>query len=219
MNSLSRLEPRHLGTDSRQLVQIALIGFLALQLGCSGASEPPVDQDLEYNQALNEAQLTRPSRLSSTERIAPAAEPGTALVLHGRAFAADGRTPLADAIMFAYHTDREGLYRPRGAPAHTWRLKGWAKTDAEGRFEFHTIRPAPYPGRAEAAHIHLTLFTVAGAGYHAGALLFDDDLLVTAADREASRLEGIFGWVRPVRHEGVVEHVDINTRIAPRQKF
>lgn len=55
----------------------------------------------------------------------------------------------------------------RGTQAHSWRLEGWAKTDFEGRFEFRTIRPGPYPGRREAAHIHLTLFPADGARDHA----------------------------------------------------
>jgi protocatechuate 3,4-dioxygenase beta subunit len=141
------------------------------------------------------------------------------LVVHGRAFAADGVTPLAGAIVFAYHTDRGGMYDRRGAPPHSWRLKGWAKTGADGRFEFHTIRPGAYPGRRDAAHIHVTIFTADGARYHAGAVLFADDPLVSAAEREEHRRDGAFGSIRPVRREGEVEHIDFNTRVVPGQKF
>jgi len=198
---------------------ITLSSSFALLLSCSGVSDPPLEQDQEYNQAVRDAQLDRPERITSSERIAPDNEPGTALIVHGRAFADDGRTPIANAIVFAYHTDREGLYRPRGAPAHTWRLKGWAKTDAEGRFEFRTIRPGPYPGNEEAAHVHLTLFTPDGQGYHAGGLLFDDDPLVRDADRKTSDAADEFGSVCKVRYEGDVQHVDVNLRLDPRQKF
>ena len=183
------------------------------------ATVPAFAEDVEYVRALEAAQRARPSQLSSIARIAPETEPGTALVVHGRAFAADGRTPLAGAIVFAYHTDREGVYDRPGAPAHSWRLKGWAKTDAEGRFEFHTIRPGPYPGRNVAAHIHLTLFTPDGARYHSGEVEFDDDPLVGAGEREATRKDPVFGVVRPVRREGAVEHVDSNLRVDPRRKF
>jgi protocatechuate 3,4-dioxygenase beta subunit len=186
---------------------------------CSGVSEQAAGQDLEYNRAVHAAQLARPARLTSSERIAPESEPGTALVVHGRAFAADGRTPLAGAIVFAYHTDRSGIYRGPGEPAHTWRLKGWAMTGSEGQFEFRTIRPGPYPGGTDAAHIHLTLFTADGTGYHAGGLLFDDDPLVSAAEREESHRSGEFGAVRAVRREGAAEHVDVSIQLDPRQRF
>ncbi|HZN38858.1 MAG TPA: hypothetical protein VFD82_08635, partial [Planctomycetota bacterium] len=174
---------------------------------------------LEYNRAVHAAQLARPARITSSERIAPDDEPGTALVVHGRAFAADGRTPLAGAIVFAYHTDRDGRYDRPGAPAHSWRLKGWAKTGDDGRFEFRTIRPGPYPRRSEPAHIHLALFTADGKRYHAGAVLFDDDKLVTAAVREGSRKDETFGPVRPVRVEKAVQHVDVNIRIQEKEQF
>jgi protocatechuate 3,4-dioxygenase beta subunit len=195
------------------MTRILALPFLLL------AARPAIAEDLEFIKALEDAQRSRPSQLSSTARIAPESEPGTPLVVHGRAFAADGRTPLADAIVFAYHTDRDGRYDRRDAPAHSWRLKGWAKTGADGRFEFHTIRPGPYPGRNVAAHIHLTLFTADGARYHAGGVEFEDDPLVGSAEREETRKDPVFGAVRPVRREGAVEHIDVNLRVVPRQKF
>jgi protocatechuate 3,4-dioxygenase beta subunit len=191
----------------------------ASQPSGSAVSEPVAGQDLEYNRAVHAAQLARPVRLTASERIAPEDEPGTALAVHGRVLAADGRTPLAGAVVFAYHTDRTGIYRAPGEPAHTWRLKGWAMTDPDGRFEFRTIRPGPYPGGTDAAHIHLTLFTEDGTGYHAGGLLFDDDPLVSAAEREASRRAGKFGTVCAVRREGAAERVDISIRLDLRQRF
>lgn len=180
---------------------------------------PALGEDREFIRALEVVQRARPSQPSSTSRIAPESEPGTALVVHGLAFGADGRTPLAGAIVFAYHTDREGNYDRRGTPPHSWRLKGWAKTGSDGRFEFRTIRPAPYPGRNTAAHIHLTLFTADGTRYHAGEVLFEDDPLVEAAEREATRRDTVFGSVRPVRREGVVEHVDVNIRVVAKRRF
>lgn len=195
---------------------------MALKLALSSlllAALPAFAEDREFIRALEEVQRARPSQLSSVARIAPETEPGTPLVIHGRAFAADGRTPLANAIVFAYHTDRTGVYDRPGAPAHSWRLKGWAKTGVDGRFEFRTIRPAPYPRRRDAAHIHLTLFTADGARYHAGGVLFEDDPLVGASDREATRRDPVFGSVRPVRCEGAVEHIDVNARVVPKQRF
>lgn len=172
-------------------------------------------QDQEFIRALERAQEARPATLASSARIAPADEPGTPLVIHGRAFAADGRTPLADAIVFAYHTDRNGLY-DRPGTTHSWRLRGWAKTDADGRFEFTTIRPGAYPGTTIAEHVHFNVFTPSGERYHGGELNFADDTLVSASERAASEKAGEFGHVRTIRREGNVEHVDFRIRLEGR---
>lgn len=176
-------------------------------------------QDVEYIRAIERAQQGRPAALSASARIAPESEPGTPLVIHGLAFAADRRTPLANAVVFAYHTDREGLYDRPGVSGHSWRLRGWAKTDADGRFEFRTIRPAAYPSRNIAEHVHFTVFTASGERYHAGELNFADDKFVSETERQASARDGDFGGVRPVRRDGAVHHVDVRIRLEPRQRF
>ncbi|HXG56701.1 MAG TPA: twin-arginine translocation signal domain-containing protein [Vicinamibacterales bacterium] len=74
-------------------------------------------QDLEFIAALERAQRDRPKHLASTARIAPQSEPGDPLVVHGRAVAEDDRTPVGAAVVFAYHTDRDGHYdRPGSRP-------------------------------------------------------------------------------------------------------
>ena len=176
-------------------------------------------QDTEYIRALERAQQQRPATLASQARLAPAGEPGTPLVIHGRVFDTDGRTPAAGAIVFAYHTDRAGNYDAPGSSAHSWRLRGWAAADAGGRFEFRTIRPGPYPGRQIPSHVHFTVFLPSGARHHAGELQFDDDKLVPAGDRERSKAQGAFGAVQPVRTEGGTQHVNFQIRIDARQKF
>ena len=179
---------------------------------------PASAQDREFIQALERTQQSRPATLTSRARIAPASEPGTPLVITGRVFAADGRAPLADAIVFAYHTDRNGLY-DRPGTVHSWRLRGWAKTGSDGQFQFTTIRPGAYPGATIAEHVHFTVFTASGERYHGGELNFADDRFVSASERAESERDGAFGHVRPVRREGNVEHVDFRLRIAPGQKF
>ncbi|WP_299647235.1 hypothetical protein [Sphingomonas bacterium] len=43
------------------------------------------------------------------------------------------------------------------------RLRGWLNTGADGRYRVETIKPGPYPGRTDPAHIHLFLLQP-GAG-------------------------------------------------------
>jgi protocatechuate 3,4-dioxygenase beta subunit len=138
-----------------------------------------------------------PANLSSLAVIAGPDEPGERLVISGRVFAPDGETPLAGIIVYGYHTDATGHYTRTGSirpPA----LQGWAKTDADGRFEFRTIRPAAYPGRSIPAHVHFILW---GAGYPrqwVDELRFEGDPFVTSSMLVEAASAGKFAAVRPL---------------------
>ncbi len=175
-------------------------------------------QDIEYIAAVERAQQERPVTITSSARIAPPAESGMPMTLEGRVVDAGGGAA-SSTIVFAYHTDRHGLYDEPGAGAHSWRLKGWAKSDAEGRFRFQTIRPGPYPQRNVAAHVHFTLFTPSGERYHAGEVKFEDDPVLSQRERDESKRAGEFGEVRPVRRKADAEHVEFALRIDPGQRF
>jgi protocatechuate 3,4-dioxygenase, beta subunit len=171
-------------------------------------------QDVEFIRAWERAQTFRPRTLRSHARIAPAGEPGTPMIIHGRIVQRDGHTPAPGIIVFAYHTAADGLYDDRSQGPHSWRLKGWARTGHDGRFEFATIRPAPYPRRAEAAHVHISIEGPGLSRRWAEAILFEDDPLVTRDARVASTKAGIFGSVRPVSTQDGVQHIDFNIRIS-----
>jgi protocatechuate 3,4-dioxygenase, beta subunit len=184
----------------------AITGALA-----AAATEAASAQDVEYLRAVERAQQLRPRTLSSRARIAPIGEPGTPLVISGHLFQADGRTPAAGYTVFAYHTDAQGIYDLPSHGPHSWRLKGWALTDAEGRFEFTTIRPAPYPRRTEAAHVHVT-FEGPDLPRRSAGIQFADDPLVTREDRALSSKAGRFGSVLAVTTEQGIQHVEWNVR-------
>lgn len=130
-------------------------------------------------------QESRPEPIASLGRIASASEPGIPLRLDGRVLTNGGRAAVRDAIVFAWQTDAAGLYDHAGAPPHSWRLHGWAKTDATGRFSFLTIRPVPYPSGREPAHVHFTVERGNGSRYMVDSLMFDDDPLLTPGIRAA----------------------------------
>jgi protocatechuate 3,4-dioxygenase beta subunit len=140
------------------------------------------------------------------------------MIIAGRLFGRDGRSPAPGITVFAYHTDASGVYDVPGSGAHSWRLRGWAVTDAQGRFEFETIRPAPYPNRTTAAHVHLSL-----EGPHLqrrwGGLVLDDDPLVTASERAASARAGRFGSVRPMVIRNGVHYVELPMTITDEGVF
>lgn len=72
---------------------------------------------------------------------------GTDLIISGRVLAADGK-PLAGAKLDFWHTDAHGNYDNRG-----FRLRGYQRTDANGRYRLETIVPGAYPGRTRHVHV------------------------------------------------------------------
>ena len=86
-------------------------------------------------------------------------EPGEPLIISGTIYGPDGVKPLDGARLYVYHTDARGYYSDQdgkgGAPQP--RLRGWMKTNANGKYEFRTIRAVSYPGGGNPAHIHGTL--------------------------------------------------------------
>jgi protocatechuate 3,4-dioxygenase, beta subunit len=83
---------------------------------------------------------------------------GTPLEVSGRVMDRSGR-PQAGARVEIWQCDARGQYHHVGAPESSldpdFQGFGALATDAEGRYRFLTIRPAPYPGRTP--HIHFTV--------------------------------------------------------------
>lgn len=180
---------------------------------------PVQAQDVEFIRAWERAQKSRPASVGPIGRIAPGGEPGTPLLIRGRVYQTDGKTPAPNILVFAYHTDREGLYAQATEPAHTWRLKGWARTGNDGRFEFQTIRPGAYPGRTIAAHVHFSIEGPALPRRFAPELNFEDDPIVTAEQKRASAKDGMFGSVRAVQASADRQIVEFNIRITDGGRF
>ncbi len=124
-------------------------------------------------------------------------EPGEPLRVSGTVYGSDGATALADVEVYVYHTDAEGYYTPGTNDNSNPRIKATLRTDAAGRYEFRTIRPAPYPGGGVPAHIH---FVVEGAGYpeQRRDLHFEDDPYLSQRVRTRSREAGRFGSIKSV---------------------
>ena len=124
--------------------------------------------------------------------LAGAEEPGARLVVTGQVFAPDGTTPAPGVTLYVYQTDSTGYYaRSGGIP----RLRGWMTTDAEGRYEYRTIRPAPYPNRGIAAHVHTHLWGGGWPKQWNRDLLFADDPHLDESDRRDSAAAGRFAWI------------------------
>ena len=102
----------------------------------------------------HQAQATVPSvtgpyfKPNSPERgdFIDAKSAGHPITLEGRVLSRSCR-PVAHVLLDLWHADQEGLYDADG-----FRYRGHVYSDTQGRFSFHTIAPAVYPGRTR--HFH-----------------------------------------------------------------
>lgn len=136
-------------------------------------------------QAPQVAEKNAPAKIT----IAAKDEPGERLTVAGVVFGADGKTPLAGASVYVFHTDAKGLYTPDTNDNRNPRLRGYLRTDAQGRYEYSTIKPAPYPSNRAAAHIH---YVVNAPGYQERVfeIIFEGDPHIDERLRAEAAKEG-----------------------------
>ncbi|HEX5708353.1 MAG TPA: hypothetical protein VFX96_13705 [Pyrinomonadaceae bacterium] len=141
-----------------------------------------------------------PKSLSWKTKIVADTEPGEPLVVTGRFFAAGGKTPLEGVVLYFYHTDARGLYSERdGNGPPDPRIKGWLKTDAEGRYEFRTIKPASYPNSRIPAHIHAKATAPGAAEQWIEEFWFEGDPHIGVQSLEHARAAGQFSNVMLIK--------------------
>lgn len=199
--------------QSTFLIGLVLAGMTLIPADSRGQADPA------WLRSWNEAQEARPLTISPSGRIASENEPGIPLIIHGRLFGPDGASA-AGVVVHAYHRDRDGFdFGPNDNSLTTWRLQGWAQTDADGRFEFKTIRPAPDHLGREGSHIHFTLDSDDFGRQWAPTVYLADDALVTADQHRRSKEAGEFGWVREVQTVDGVQHVNVMIRLKNEADF
>lgn len=197
----------------------ALISVLILVGTTLIATESWGQADPEWLRNWNEAQESRPATMASSGRIASDIEPGIPLIIRGQVFRPDG-TPAGGVLVHAYHRDHDGFeFGPNDNSLTTWELQGWVETDADGRFEFRTIRPAPDHLGREGSHIHFTLESLDFGRQWAPKVFLSDDPLVTAKQRRRSKEAGELAWVQEVRITDGVEHIDVRIRLKEKADF
>jgi len=169
--------------DTRRAIGLAVVGFLSCAVA-STTHEPVVGLPCEGCEAVFEG---RPEHPPSIARIAPEGEPGERLTIEGTVTDAAGK-PAPGIVVYAYHTNAKGIYPPDEKAPGPWSrrhglLRGWATTDAQGRYRFETIRPAAYPNTSNPHHVHLHVLEPGRCTYTIDELHFDDDPLLTAEER------------------------------------
>ncbi|MCY7293371.1 MAG: hypothetical protein LH615_14425 [Ferruginibacter sp.] len=124
-----------------------------------------------------------PENIQSVDTSAGWTEKGQKLLVTGTAFELDGKTPAPNVFIYYWHTDNDGYYSPKkGMDEKAKRhghIRGWVKTDKNGKYSIYTIRPAPYPNDNLPAHIHLAIKEPEiDDEYYVDELNFDDDKLL-----------------------------------------
>lgn len=124
-----------------------------------------------------------PKNISSIDTSSGWNEEGQKLIITGTTFQLDGKTPAPNVVIYYWQTDNNGYYSPKAemdekAKKHG-HIRGWVKTDANGKYTIKTIRPAPYPNDILPAHIHLSIKEPDIENeYYTDEINFDDDKLL-----------------------------------------
>lgn len=124
-------------------------------------------------------------------------EPGEPMVVSGTVYASDGKTPMPGVEIYVYHTDAEGYYRKGTNSSSNPRLKGTMITNAEGKYEYRTIKPAPYPGGGNPAHVHYVIKAKGGREHYAELQFEGDRWLRNHGKLTEEQRRDTFADVRP----------------------
>ena len=147
-----------------------------------------------------------PDNASWKYQISPLGEPGEKLTLSGTVYYSDGITPASGIIIYAYHTNNEGIYNKRGDETGNGKrhghLRGWIKTNEKGQYQFDTIKPAPYANQTEPAHVHLTILQPDKSEYWIESTLFEGDTLIPESKKVKSEHLGEFKFIIPLQKVG-----------------
>lgn len=132
-----------------------------------------------------------PENINSTDTSLGWEQGGQKILLTGTVYMLDGKTPAKDVLLYYYHTNTEGRYihkpeekismPPNDKGQTHGHLRGWVKTDSEGKYFIYTIRPGIYPTNDQYAHIHITVKEPNELSeYYIDDFVFEDDPLLTS---------------------------------------
>ncbi|MEM6765535.1 MAG: intradiol ring-cleavage dioxygenase [Bacteroidota bacterium] len=129
------------------------------------------------------------------------------LMIEGTVFQADGRSPAEGVILYVYHTNREGIYKPKegqtGWASIHGHIRGWMQTGPDGFYRFYTFLPAPYPDGRAPAHIHITVKEPLKRAYYLDSFFFSNDPLLTPEKIATHTNRGGSGILTLVERRGI----------------
>ena len=174
------------------------------QQEASEAARQPSRPNLYHCDGCEAATERSPDELSWQVDLPPEGEPGERLVLSGQVFMPDGKTPAPGVVLYFHHTNADGLYRSvlstSGGGRKDGMIEGWLATDAAGRYEISTIKPAPYPDGGMPAHVHVYVKELERRPYYLDDFVFEGDPYLTPVYRANQELRGGSGIIGLTRN-------------------
>lgn len=149
-----------------------------------------------------------PDRIGATDTCSSWWSGGQRLVVRGQILQLDGRTSAPGAVLYYYQTNAEGVYNNEGDLDRLVRrhgsLRGWVKSDEEGRYQICTTRPGPYPGLDQPAHIHPAILEPGiSQPYYLDDFVFEGDPLLRTSYLDNVSNRGGSGVMQVVKVGGI----------------
>ena len=201
-------------TSARKILWLLTVLILICFLSCSGQERnKAVDHQTAIDTTLPEL-YGIPEVIASSDTSPGWNQKGQRLLLTGSVYKSDGKTPAPDVVLYYYQTNIAGRYlhketEKRSLPPNSLGqthgyIRGWVKTDRQGRYTIYTAKPGAYPSRDEPAHVHITVKEPAlNSSYYLDDFVFDDDKLLTTEKRLAMKNRGGGGVLRLVQRDGL----------------
>ncbi len=147
-----------------------------------------------------------PDEINAVDTNALWFEDGQKLIVSGTIYRSDKKTPASDVILYYWQTDAQGYYsKSQTQTTLHGRVRGWVRSDINGKYSIYTIKPTPYPNNVLPSHIH---FAIKEADiqdeYYTDELVFDDDPLLTPERRNKLENRGGSGIVKTKLADGVL---------------
>ena len=185
-------------TDRREFLKSSLIAMTAFPV-LAGCKVSTLAQKSETKLALIKRNantsasvnwcgaIDAPDEVTWRSALTKRSDRDLPMIISGTVYRNDGKTPAPDILIYYYHTDSEGYYGRPGDKFRHGHFRGWMLTDSRGRYEFQSIKPAAYPDRTFAAHVHMTVTSIDRKEDWIDSILFEGDRFLTEKERIPQR--------------------------------
>ncbi len=187
-------------------MKLTLLVTLILTTTCYSQTNKPVGGGCDGCELMYS---DMPQNISSISYSPAWNSAGQKLLITGKAYKQDGLTPAANIIIYYWQTNHKGYYVDKNdLNIHVKRhgyIRGWVKSDNQGRYSIYTIKPGAYPNKDIPAHIHLSIKEPdIKDEYYVDNLVFDYDPLLTTEKRKALKNRGGSGLLRTLKGKNIL---------------